>query len=149
MFVENVQLAMPFTWGFKTKVERDYNISVHYQCSWTLISIGRLHHSDIKIWYQVSSCLRRRSRICWMVPAAKLFLFSVGLFDSKQFCWTNLLSTYVKANHSVTTRSKPLCLNDTYLTHVISVPRTNEKKECTDVDKSLLEGLNCVHNTLP
>lgn len=48
MFVENVQLTMPFSWGFKTKVEWDYNISVHYQCSWTLISIGRLNHSDIK-----------------------------------------------------------------------------------------------------
>ena len=148
MFVENVQLPMPFTWGFKTKVERDYSISVHYQCSWTLSSIGRLH-SVIKIWCQVSSCLRRRSRICWMVPTEKLFLFSVGLFDSKQFYWTNLLATYVKANHSVTTSSKPLCLNDTYVTHVISGPRTKEKKECTGVAKGLLEGLDCVHNTLP
>lgn len=52
MFEVNVQLTMPFSWGFKTKVEWDYNISVHYQCSWTVINIGRLHHSDIKnlIW---------------------------------------------------------------------------------------------------
>ena len=119
MFVENVQLTMPFSWGFKTKIEWEYNISVHYQCSWTLISIGRLHHSDIK-WRFLLAWEGGLGFAGWCQQLNSLF--SVGLFPSKPFYWTNLLSTYLKANHYVTTSSKPLCLNDTYPTHVISGP---------------------------
>lgn len=147
MFVENVQLTMPFSWGFKTKVEWEYNISVHYQCSWTLISIGRLHHSDIK--WRFLLAWEGGLGFYWMVPTAKLFLFSVGLFSSKPFYWTNLLSTYLKANHSMATSFKPLCLNDTYPTHVISGPALKRRKSVPTKLKIHWKVFNSVHNTLP